>query len=92
MAFDLMGALAISPEALLLIITFIGSLIFYAKDFRIGSLLLFLLIVVEFIMVDSLANVNKIFTSTDYHLIALLISFVVLVLSLMFSVNKERYV
>ena len=78
----LVGNLGITFENLVLVITILGSLLFFAKDFRIGIIILFLFFAGEF-MIFSLLEME-----TFAALMGVLVSLVVLTLSLWVSHSK----
>ena len=67
---------------LILLMTFLGAIILYAKDFKLGVISHFLLFSTEFIIFSLLG------LETYKALIALLLSFIVLTLSLYTSGHK----
>lgn len=81
--FDLIaGNLGLSFENLILVLTILGSLIFFAKDLRLGAIVLFMLLASEFIIFYELGMES--FTV----LMAFMCNIVILTLSLYITHNK----
>lgn len=79
---SLVETLGVTTEFWILIITALSSIIIMAKEFRLGVLLLFFMEGLEFIALYSFGL--EIF----YHTLGLLITFALLVLTLLISYSK----
>lgn len=79
----LAGNLGIGFENLILVLTILGSLIFFAKDMRIGAIILLMLLSAEFIVFVQLGM------ETFAALMGVLTSIVILTLSLYITHSKS---
>jgi len=79
----LLANMGVTIEQFVLLMTGLGSLIFMAKDFRLGLLILFFSVGVEFIVFYSLGK------DVSLYIITLLASFVLLTISLLISYSKK---
>ena len=75
----LFGELGVTIDIYVLIVTILGSLIFMAKDFRLGLVILFLLESVELIIFYSWGY------DLTYYVLAVLTTFVLMAVSLLIS-------
>jgi hypothetical protein len=78
----LVGNLGIVYEDLVLLLTILGSIIFFAKDLRLGALILFIFLVSEYLIFSLLGM------ETFKALIAVLVAVVLLTLSLYITHSK----
>lgn len=78
----LVGNLGINFDQLIVMLTVLGSIIFFAKDLRIGAIILLIMLVSEFIIFYELG------IETFTALMAVLVSVVILALSLYITHSK----
>ncbi len=83
---ELTSNLGVTNEVFILIVTVLSSIIFMAKEFRLGLLLLFFMTSIEFMIFYALGF------NTMYHIIMILASFVILTISLLISYKKTQSV
>jgi len=79
----LLANMGITLEQYLLLATALGSLMFMAKDLRLGCLILFFMVGIEFLVLYASGR------NYHYHLLVLLLCVVLLTVNLLISYSKK---